>query len=462
MNFLFRHIFFLICTFVSSQNLFATNTTTDVNHQDTNKQEVADIQSKDSIKTDKQDMIKPAKHDGFYATYSEQYKWEYGSTFLGFLSKNNIPEKTYYNLSLEDKELVADVKTDSEIFILRDSQGLLLQAFLSLNSETQVRIFYDFNKNEYGIEIIPIISLQVQQKVVSKIQDGGGPSSALYSATQDPKLNQEFIAAYKIRNIVQKGDRVAIIYMRKYRLGKTIGSPEIETIAVESNKKFNYLFGYKNRYYDIDGKEMANFFLIVPVKYRRISSRFSSGRRHPVLGYKRPHYGVDYAAFTGTPIYSAGEGRISFSGIKGGYGKVVEINHSGGIRTLYAHMSKIAKNSRVGAYVRQGTYIGNVGSTGLSTGPHLHFGVYKNNKPINPLGQIKTPRSELSGKDKKAFLAFAQDSKKKLQSFIQNASLSNNTFVVVRVPLNDAYINDDEDSEEMESTNHDLLNSKKQ
>ncbi len=437
MGFLFNKKVFLIYLFINIQSLLANNAIQVNFTKETNKQN--EIIDNTII------PLKPTKQKGFYATYSEQYKWEYGSTLLGFFAKNNIPDKTYYNLSPEDKELVADIKTDSEIFILRDSQGSLLQAFLSLNSDTQVKIYYDFKKEEYKIEIIPIISLQIQQKVIAKIQDGGGPSSALYSATQDPKLNQEFIAAYKVRHIVQKGDRIAMIYTRKYRLGKPIGSPEIESIAVESNKKFNYLFGYKNRYYDIDGKEMANFFLIVPVKYKRISSKFSSGRKHPILGYKRPHYGVDYAAFTGTPIYSAGEGRISFSGIKGGYGKVIEINHSGGIKTLYAHMSKIAKNSRVGVYVRQGTYIGNVGSTGLSTGPHLHFGVYKNNKPINPLGQIKTPRSELNGKDKQNYLIFAQDSKKKIESFIKNTKFNNNTFIITREPITTDYVNDDED-----------------
>ena len=413
------------------------------------QQDAPDIQNQNNnLNKTNISSTQPAKKMGFYATYTEQYKWEYGSTFLGFLGKNNIPEKTYYNLSPEDKELVADVKTDSDVFLVRDAQGALLHAFLSLNSDTQVHIFYNFTTSQYILEIIPIISIQLEQKVVAKIQDGGGPSSALYGATQDPKLNQEFINAYKIRQIVQKGDRIAVIYLRQYRLGKPIGVPEIKAIGVESNKKFQYLFGYKNRYYDIDGKEMANFFLITPVKYRRISSRFSSGRRHPVLGYVRPHYGVDLAAIAGMPIYAAGEGRITFAGVKGGYGKVVEISHNGGIKTLYAHMSKIAKSSRVGVYVRQGTYIGNVGSTGLSTGPHLHFGVYKNNKPINPLGQIKTSRSELGGKDKQTFIKFANDEKEVLDNFVKNAVFDNTTFVIQKTLIQDDSV--DEDSDEIE------------
>lgn len=414
--------------------IFGTENTTDSQNTNNNAKE-----AKSKISNTK-------KNSEFHATYTEKYKWEYGSTFLGFLTKNSIPEKTYYNLSPEDKELVADVKTGSDVFVVRDSLGKILQAFLSLNADTQVHIFYDFAKEQYGLEIIPIISIRLEQKVVAQIQDGGGPSSALYSATQDPQLNQEFISAYKIRQIVQKGDRIATIYLRQYRLGNPIGSPDIKVIAVESNKKFQYLFGYKNRYYDIEGKEMANFFLITPVKYRRISSRFSSGRKHPILGYMRPHYGVDYAAITGTPIYAAGEGRITFAGIKGGYGKVVEISHNGGIKTLYAHMSKIASSSRIGAYVRQGTYIGNVGSTGLSTGPHLHFGVYKNNKPINPLGQIKTSHSELSGKDKKIFTEFANNEKEELDNFIKSVVFDNSTFVVKKTLIH----NPNEDFEDIE------------
>ncbi|RDU70518.1 M23 family peptidase [Helicobacter aurati] len=390
------------------------------------------------------------KQRGFHAVYAERFKWEYGSTLLGFLIKNDIPESTYYSLTPEDKELVADVKTDSDIFVVRDSRGKLLQAFLPLNAETQVRIFFDFSSNLYKMDIAPIISLHTKQKVVAKVQDGGGPSSALYAATRDSKLNQEFLVAYRLRQIMQKGDRVAIVYYRKYRLGKPIGSPQIESIAVESNKKFHYLFGFQNRYYSEDGKEMASFFLITPVKYRRISSRFSSGRKHPILGYIRPHYGVDFSAPTGTPIYAAGEGKIIFAGIKGGYGKVVEIQHSGGIKTLYAHMSKIGRGSKPGVFIRQGAYIGNVGSTGLSTGPHLHFGVYKNNTPINPLGQIKTARSELSGTNKRAFTKFATNAKKEISDFITNTFIAEESdSIVIRTLIksqdSEAAENGDED-----------------
>lgn len=374
---------------------------------------------------------KQVKTNTFYATYVDKQKWEYGSTLLGFFNKNGIPEKTYFNLSPEDKELVADVRTDSDVFILRDSNGFLLQAFLSLNQDTQVRIFFNQKIQNYELEIIPIISLQTKQKVVARV-DSSGPSSALYSATQDARLNGEFLNAYKIRNTMQKGDRVAVIYLRKYRLGRPIGNAEIQAIATEHSRNFNYLFGYENRYYDINGKEMTSFFLITPVKYRRISSKFSTGRKHPVLGYVRPHYGVDLAAVTGTPIKAAGDGRITYSGPRGGYGNAVEISHSGGIRTLYAHMSKIAKNSKVGTWVRQGTVIGYVGSTGLSTGPHLHFGVYKNNKPINPLGQIKTTRTQLEGKKKQHFQTFANDSKAELDSFITNAKLDNTPFFITK------------------------------
>ncbi|MBI4688553.1 MAG: peptidoglycan DD-metalloendopeptidase family protein [Nitrospirae bacterium] len=141
----------------------------------------------------------------------------------------------------------------------------------------------------------------------------------------------------------------------------------------------------KADYYDADGKAFRKAFLKAPLNFRRVSSNFSMNRFHPVLKIYRPHHGLDYAAPAGTPVSAIGDGMVVFAGYKGGYGKLITIRHSNGYKTSYGHLSRIEKGIRNGSKVNQGDIIGYVGSTGIATGPHLHYEVRINNKPVNPL-----------------------------------------------------------------------------
>jgi murein DD-endopeptidase MepM/ murein hydrolase activator NlpD len=145
-----------------------------------------------------------------------------------------------------------------------------------------------------------------------------------------------------------------------------------------------------SQYYSEDGRSMRKAFLRSPVDFRRISSTFQRERDHPVLGKKRPHRGVDYAASTGTPIKAAGDGKVIFRGSKGGYGNTVVLQHGGNITTLYAHMSSYRKGVTSGSRVKQGQIIGYVGKTGMATGPHLHYEFRINGAHRNPL-TVKLP-----------------------------------------------------------------------
>lgn len=145
-------------------------------------------------------------------------------------------------------------------------------------------------------------------------------------------------------------------------------------------------------YYSPDGHAMRKAFLRTPVKFTRISSRFSMGRWHPVLHRMRAHKGVDYAAPTGTPVKAAGDARVAFVGKKGGYGKVIILRHANRYSTLYGHLSRFKKGLRKGQRVRQGQVIGYVGSTGLATGPHLHYEFRVNGKHRDPL-KVTLPKS---------------------------------------------------------------------
>ena len=147
---------------------------------------------------------------------------------------------------------------------------------------------------------------------------------------------------------------------------------------------------------------MRRSLLRTPLDAARISSGFGM-RRHPILGFSRMHQGVDFAAPTGTPVFAAGDGRVAFTGNRGDYGTTVVITHTGGIATLYAHLSAIQRGLRPGSLVRQGQVIGRVGSTGLATGPHLHFEVHRNGMPINPAVAQTMPPPRLSGPALAAF-----------------------------------------------------------
>ena len=148
----------------------------------------------------------------------------------------------------------------------------------------------------------------------------------------------------------------------------------------------------RENFYDADGKTAKRKLRVTPINGARLSSSYGK-RRHPILGYRKMHTGVDFAARTGTPIMAAGNGTVEYASRNGGYGNYVRIRHSDGYKTAYAHMSKFASGVRVGKYVTQDQTIGYVGSTGRSTGPHLHYEVHRHGKKINPRSL-----SQLSGK----------------------------------------------------------------
>lgn len=363
------------------------------------------------------------------AAVGERLNWGSGLTLLGFFEQNLIPLKLYYNLSPQDKELTAEVKANATYYTLRNDSGDLLHALIPISDSVQMHIYKV--KDTYKLDFIPIITFAKSQTLTISVQNS--PYQDIVNATTDVLLAAEFSNIYKksvASRTMHAGDRLAIVFERDYRLGKPFGIPNIQAGMIETAKKQNFVFLHTNgHYYDSNAKEMAGFTLEVPVQYTRISSRFSHGRKHPILKIVRPHYGVDYVAKAGTPIRAAASGKVVFAGVRGGYGKVVEIAHEGGLKTLYAHMQSI--HTRLGAYVRSGTIIGRVGSTGMSTGPHLHFGVYKFNQPINPLGRIRTAKSELNGKEKKEFLALAKDYADAIDSVLESSDFTAQQFYLI-------------------------------
>ena len=206
---------------------------------------------------------------------------------------------------------------------------------------------------------------------------------------------------------VQPGDRFSVVMDETWREGERIDTSKILAATFSTGGKtytgFRYERGGKFEYFDIDGRPLKKSFIRMPIQFARLSSTFGA-RRHPVLGSMRMHKGVDYAARTGTPIMAAGDARVQFAGTQRGYGNVVILDHGRGYTTLYGHMSRFG-NVKTGQRVNQGTVIGYVGSTGMSTGPHLHYEFRVNGQHRNPLSVTMPPPEPLKGAELAAFRA---------------------------------------------------------
>jgi murein DD-endopeptidase MepM/ murein hydrolase activator NlpD len=188
---------------------------------------------------------------------------------------------------------------------------------------------------------------------------------------------------------LQKGDRFRVLYEEAFTSGKSTGITTIYgVIFTHAGREILAVPFHQNGatgYFDEDGNSLKKAFLKAPLRYSRISSGFSSGRLHPILKIVRPHHGVDYAAPIGTPVYSVGDGRVTSVANQAAEGRIVRIKHNSVYSTAYLHLSSFAKGIVAGAAVKQGDVIGYVGSSGLSTGPHLDFRFYKNGSAVNPL-----------------------------------------------------------------------------
>ena len=190
---------------------------------------------------------------------------------------------------------------------------------------------------------------------------------------------------------VQKGDQFKLVYDENYIEGQAVGVSQVHAAYYKNieNEYYSIYYpdpeGEREGYYDLDGRPMESSFLKAPVKYSRISSYYNLNRFHPILKRRRPHFGTDYAAPYGTPIYAVGNGVVTRASYTKGNGNFVKIKHDDTYETQYLHMQKFAKGIGVGVHVKQGQVIGYVGSTGLATGPHVCFRFWKNGKQVNHL-----------------------------------------------------------------------------
>lgn len=261
----------------------------------------------------------------------------------------------------------------------------------------------------------PCVEVVKRPVTVQTCTSAGEVKSNLWQALMESGLNDNLADAMidalsaSVDFYRQKvGDRFRVLYERDFVEGKPVGTGKILVAVYERDAKSYYAFRFerengKAEYYDYDGRPARKAFLKAPVKYSRISSRFSLSRLHPILGYHRPHFGTDYAAPHGTPIIAVGDGIVTEATQRGGNGKYVRIRHDKTYETQYLHMSGFAAGIRPGARVVQGQVIGYVGATGLATGPHVCFRFWKNGQQVDHL-RLNLPQPEpISGPLLEAF-----------------------------------------------------------
>ena len=208
----------------------------------------------------------------------------------------------------------------------------------------------------------------------------------------------------------RNGDQFAAVWEEHYTADGTITGQDLVAAMYKGQVTGeNYAFYYNDEFFDQTGKSTKKMFLKSPISFRgvRISSRFNPNRMHPILRIRRPHLGIDYAAPTGTPVQVVADGVVTFAGKKGGYGNYVEVRHANNYVTSYGHLSRFAKKTKKGAKVTQGDTIAYVGSTGLSTGPHLDFRIKQNNKFIDFL-KMKNRNSALRSVPEKQMADFEE------------------------------------------------------
>lgn len=306
-----------------------------------------------------------------------------------------------FNISSEEIQQIIDLK------IIKDKvKHLQVNQVFSIRMDndghlTNIQFFNDDDNGEKNLVALKKVgnswnadvsavdteTLTTFKAVVVKTSARGALAQASIPVEIRESLREIFKDKIDV-NTLQSGDTIRLIYDSLYYRGQELSTGDIRAAEFSHNGKLYQAYYYdtgndgNGQYYDAHGKPLRKGFSSVPVEGARISSPFGT-RFHPILQTLRMHSGIDYAVASGTPIHAPSDGTVESFGIKGGYGNAVVLRHNDSMQTLYGHMSAFA-NLSIGQHVRTGEIIGYVGSTGVSTGPHLHYEVRINGQPVNP------------------------------------------------------------------------------
>lgn len=340
-----------------------------------------------------------------------------GDTLMKLLTKNGVDRSTAHR-AIQHLTKVYDVRRlqiGQDIVLTFQAQsggerflGLALQP----NAEREVLVTARANGDFTAQEIKRALerqdsyaSAEITSSLYVAALDAGMPIDVLSDLVRVFSFDVDF------QRDIQVGDRVEVLFDTfTDELGNPVRTGDIRYASMTLSGKTLSYYHYTPKsgvsdYFDAKGRSVRKTLMRTPIDGARLSSGFGM-RKHPILGYTKMHKGTDFAARTGTPIMAAGDGVVEFVGRKGAYGKYIRIRHNSALKTAYAHLSKYARGMKSGARVKQGQTIGYVGSTGRSTGPHLHYEVLVNGRQKNPMS-VKLPAGEkLKGGDLKKFEQF--------------------------------------------------------
>lgn len=379
-------------------------------------------------------LIEPPKN--FWKTYEVR-------------SGDNL-SKVFYRAGLSDRDVYLFIKGHAkakELTNISPGQELELDVrdkhlhALRFQKDRLTSIKYSNNDGKFE-RAVSVAKPEIKQSILS-----GTINSSLFVAAQKAGLDHGLIMqlatifGWDIDFVldIRVGDTFRVVFEEKYLDGKKLGNGDILAAEFLNNGKTYQAVRYINQkgdkhYFTPDGQSMRKAFLRSPLDVVHITSHFNLKRKHPVLNRIRAHKGTDYRAKRGTPIKSVGDGKIAVRGWKGGYGRVVYIDHGHGYQTRYAHMSRFKKNVKVGSRVKQGQIIGYVGQSGLASGPHLHYEFHQNGRVRNPV-TVKLPNARpIPKKQRKDFnaqtlplLALLDDSPPMMHIATQNTEVLPNT-----------------------------------
>ncbi|MDO7911598.1 peptidoglycan DD-metalloendopeptidase family protein [Pseudomonas monteilii] len=323
-----------------------------------------------------------------------------GDTLSTLFAKVGLPANVVHDVLASSKQAkqFSQLKHGQVLQFEFDKDGALALLHTKVNNLESIRLA----RTDKGFTF----EREISKPVVRTAYAHGVINSSLAASAQRAGLSHSMtmdmarVLGYDIdfAQDIRPGDEFDVVYEQKVMDGKVVGTGNILSARFTNRGKTYTAVRYTNKqgntsYYTADGNSLRKAFIRTPVDFARISSRFSAGRKHPILNKIRAHKGVDYAAPRGTPIKAAGDGKVLLAGRRGGYGNTVIIKHGNAYQTLYGHMQGFAKGVTTGSTVKQGQVIGYIGTTGLSTGPHLHYEFQVNGVHVDPLSQ-KVPMAD--------------------------------------------------------------------